>query len=471
MQILSLIPTSIIPFCILLLAAIIELTKESNSKNIVKFNRGFAITTSILVLISLFLLTSSDRTLMIFSGSENLLILGAKNSKSNTNYSSMAHWGYIFACAQMLIFLISSLVCPKIPIVQIKMSRIYLIQAVQIAMSLSININQFIVLAIFCYLILILSVNAHSKSLENDPRMPVRVRTFSLYHSLTVFCLLGALLINKIGVNLSPSVEMLALVFVAVASFTAIGLFPFHSWLVPFIGSPRNTTFLPMFVIQSGLLILYRLYIPLCLENPLALKAGIGFSMIGLVYGTLLLFNEKKLKRIPGYLYITHVCLIVLSIHGLGEGGQLVSVLDGLNILVSLMGLVSVAALLTSRFGAKGVISPKGLASNFPELGICYLLCALSLVGFPGTLGFIEEEIMIESGLEQSLFIISVIALVFTLNGFSCFRLFAKVFFGEKSELVDADFQLLKRERLAIVSIILLLLVNGIFPKAILALL
>jgi formate hydrogenlyase subunit 3/multisubunit Na+/H+ antiporter MnhD subunit len=53
----------------------------------------------------------------------------------------------------------------------------------------------------------------------------------------------------------------------------------------------------------------------------------------------------------------------------------------------------------------------------------------LSLVGFPGTLGFIQEEIMLGEGLEHHAVLIGVIAVALTLNVFSGFRLFARIFY------------------------------------------
>jgi len=170
----------------------------------------------------------------------------------------------------------------------------------------------------------------------------------------------------------------------------------------------------------------------------------------------------------PAYLYLSHISLMVLSVHGLGQTGHLASLLDSINLMIALTGLITVCALLSGRFGMSGILYPTGLSSSFPELAICYLICALSLVGFPGTLGFIEEEVMLESGIEHHLILIGIITASVTLNGFSCFRLFAKIFYGPRLENSDSGLSLVLREKVVLWGLILILIINGFAPQILL---
>jgi NADH-quinone oxidoreductase subunit M len=111
------------------------------------------------------------------------------------------------------------------------------------------------------------------------------------------------------------------------------------------------------------------------------------FSVVGLLDASLLFFSEQRLKRIPECLYLSHVSLMALGALGLGQLGVAASMLDGVNVLIAVVGLIAVCASLTSRFGIRGVWTPTGLGVMFPELAACYLIRVLSLVGFPGTLG------------------------------------------------------------------------------------
>jgi formate hydrogenlyase subunit 3/multisubunit Na+/H+ antiporter MnhD subunit len=111
------------------------------------------------------------------------------------------------------------------------------------------------------------------------------------------------------------------------------------------------------------------------------------------------------------------------------------------------------------------VHSPTGLGPLFPELAVCYLICVLSLVGFPGTLGFIEEEVMLGQGVEHHRGLVGIIAIALTLNGFSSFRLFARIFYGQPFEGRDIETRLSVRERLVIVAVLAALVINGLAPS------
>ena len=139
--------------------------------------------------------------------------------------------------------------------------------------------------------------------------------------------------------------------------------------------------------------------------------------------------------------------------------------LDAVNVLLATLGLLGVCAVLTSRFGARGVKTPTGLGAFFPELAVCYLICVLSLVGFPGTLGFIEEEVMMGEGVGHHNVLVSLFAVTLTLNGFSSFRLFARVFYGQPLFGRGPETALLTRERCVIYCIIFLIVLNGLAPS------
>jgi NADH-quinone oxidoreductase subunit M len=175
--------------------------------------------------------------------------------------------------------------------------------------------------------------------------------------------------------------------------------------------------------------------------------------------------GEARLKRIPENLYLSHVCLMAISVVGLDATSFTSAILDGVNTVIATHGLLGVCALLNSRFGVRGVLVPTGLGIFFPEIAVCYLVCVLSLVGFPGTLGFIEEEVLLGQAVGHNNPLAAVIAIALTLNGFSSFRLFARVFMGQPLLGQDAETKLAPRERLIIYAIVALIVVNGLTPS------
>lgn len=361
------------------------------------------------------------------------------------------------------------LFCSSAPLMRVRMSRIFALQALLIGLIFIHKIEWFLLLGIVITLGFILSVRHDCKSLTDDERRFLRARSFLVYQSVALVCMVISLGLRVLeGAQILPFTSTLGsidLVCLCVASAISMGIFPFHGWVLPFLGSPRATVFLPMLCIQTGLLFFFRIYAPIVSTYSHSSPIFVGIPVVGLLYSALLFFGESRLKRIPGNLYLNHVCLMAITVVGLDATSYTAAILDGVNTMVATLGLIGVCALLTSRFGVRGVISPTGLGSFFPEIAVCYLICVLSLVSFPGTLGFIEEEVLLGQAVGHQNLLVAAIAIALTLNGFSSFRLFARVFMGQPALGQDTETGLLGRERLIIYSILAVILVNGLAPS------
>jgi NADH-quinone oxidoreductase subunit M len=376
---------------------------------------------------------------------------------------------HLATVVSILIFLGGVLFAPSKPLVRVHLSRVFFLQGLLVVLIQSQSMVVFLATAVLLFSFFIISMRYYVSSLPEDDRGALRSSSFSVYHAVTITLLLAALILRGLSaVDVLPvtaALQTLDLVLLSLGAAVAVGLFPFHGWVIPFLGAPRSTVFLPMMCIQAGMLLFFRLYMPIVAEYQSEHLPFLVIPVLGLVYAALLFFGERRLKRIPGYLYISHVCLMAVCVTGLGHLGTTVSLLDGVNVAIAVLGLMGVCSLLTSRFGVRGVLSPTGLGHLFPELAVCYLICVLSLVGFPGTLGFIEEEVMLGQGVEHHHGMVGIIAIALTLNGFSSFRLFARIFYGQPFEGRDVETRLTLRERSVILVVLAALVVNGLAPS------
>ncbi len=382
---------------------------------------------------------------------------------------------YLCSIVSATLFLGAVLFTPSAPLVRVRMSRVYLMQALVFTLIEVQKVSSFLLFGALLLLLFNGAVRHHARSLPEDERGQVRAQAFLWYHGVALAAIGASLvlrLLHDVGLVIPAQVggapgllQTIDLALLCLSSAIVAGIFPFHGWVVPFLGAPRGTIFLPLLCIEVGLLFFFRLYAPIVTQFWSHSFLLIIVPVVGLLYAALLFFAETRLKRIPGYLYLSHISLMALSASGFEEMGMTASMLDGVNVLVAVLGLLGVCALLTSRFGVRGVLAPSGLGALFPELGVCYLVCVLSLVGFPGTLGFIEEEVTIGQGLEHHAFLVGVVAVALTLNGFSGFRLFARIFYGQPVEGRDPETSLSFRERAVIFLILALIVLNGVAPK------
>ena len=376
---------------------------------------------------------------------------------------------HLFSILSVGVLLAGILFSPSAPLVRVRMSRVFGLQALLIGLIHIRSIEWFLVLGALLMLSLILSMRHACKNTVDDDQRLMRARAFTLYQGTAVLCMGVSLLLRCLDamrvLPYSDNLGMVDMVCMCVASTIVMGIFPFHGWVLPFLSSPRTTIFLPMFCIQTGLLFFFRVYAPIVSIYSHHSLLFVGLPVIGLLYASLLFFGESRLKRIPGNLYLSHVCLMAISVVGLDVTSFTSAVLDGVNTLVATLGLLGLCAMLTSRFGVRGVLVPTGLGSFFPEIAVCYLVCVLSLVSFPGTLGFIEEEVLLGQAVGHQNMLVAVIAIALTLNGFSSFRLFARVFMGQPVLGQDGETKLLVRERLIIYAILAVIIVNGLAPS------
>lgn len=376
---------------------------------------------------------------------------------------------YLCSVISSVLFLGGVLFAPAIPLVRVRMSRVFLMQGLLLALIEVHKVTSFLMVGALLILLCIGAARHHARSLNDDARGEMRARTFGRYQWLALTAIFISLSLRALEryhiVQTTPNLQHLDLILLCFASAVVVGLFPFHSWVVTFLGTPRSTIFLPLITIETGMLFFFRVYAPIVSLHFSESLLLLILPVVGLLYASILFFGERRLKRIPGYLYLSHISLMALSADDFGPLGITTSLLNGVNVLIAILGLLGVCALLTARFGVRGVLTPSGLGSRFPELAVCYLVCVLSLVGFPGTLGFIQEEIMLGEGLEHHAILIGVIALALTLNGFSGFRLFARIFYGQPFEGRDTEIGLSLRERAVLLLILVLIVANGLAPS------
>ncbi len=376
--------------------------------------------------------------------------------------------GRFFAVVSMLLFFLAVMFCPSAPVVRLRMSRVYLMQGLLLALAYCDTVSAFLVISISLLTGFVLSVRYHVASVVEDERAELRSRAFTLYQMSAISALLVSLVLRLLDgmgvVHITPWLWWADLCILGLAAAIVVGHFPYHGWVLPFLSAPRSSIFLPMLCVETSLLFFFRIFAPLVVQHDFVTDALLPFPVVGLLYASLLFFSEQRLKRIPGCLYLSHVSLMALGALGLGQLGVAASMLDGINVLIAVVGLIAVCASLTSRFGIRGVWAPTGLGVMFPELAVCYLICVLSLVGFPGTLGFIEEELLLGHGIDRHKFLVSATVVALTLNGFTSFRLFARAFYGQPFYARDPATALLLRERVMMIVIIALIVVNGVAP-------
>jgi NADH-quinone oxidoreductase subunit M len=111
-----------------------------------------------------------------------------------------------------------------------------------------------------------------------------------------------------------------------------------------------------------------------------------------------------------------------------------------------------------------------GLGAHAPRLACFFAVFGLALVGLPGTLGFVAEDLLFHGGLTAQPLIGVALPLATALNAITVFRLYSTLFLGRRAihaiPIADAVF----RERVGLAVTVVLLVAGGLVPSVLVSL-
>ncbi len=285
-----------------------------------------------------------------------------------------------------------------------------------------------------------------------------------------VICAVFLLMLNRVenvyefselyrsAAGLSKATKMIS----SVVMMITLGAFPLHSWVKPLFAAPARYGLAVITRLNIGFVVWCKLYLLIFAGDHFmyeALTFGCGANLL---YASFLLFGERKLSQIVAALYLFHVPLLILAVQMVGHAEERDIALDFANISVAISGLLVILGMLRDRIGAENLDYASGLAISYPFLGIAFLCCLLSLVGFPGTLGFLCSEVILHHFAESTWPVAIAFIVTLALNGYSTFRIFGESFYGNPEQTYRKVFQPVHREKLALAVVLLFLFFSGV---------
>ena len=153
-------------------------------------------------------------------------------------------------------------------------------------------------------------------------------------------------------------------------------------------------------------------------------------SLFTAVYAAGMAAVQRETRRFFSHLLLSHSSLVLL---GLALGTELTltaSLCLWFSVIVSLGGFGLTLRAVEARFGRISLSDYHGLYEHTPALAVCFLLTGLASVGFPGTLGFISTELLVDSAVEASPYVGVIVVAAATLNGIAVMRAYFLIFTG-----------------------------------------
>jgi NADH-quinone oxidoreductase subunit M len=197
---------------------------------------------------------------------------------------------------------------------------------------------------------------------------------------------------------LSPKEQLLCFGAFALAFCIKVPLFPFHTWLPDaHVEAPTaGSVVLASVMLKFGTYGLLRYAIPFFPDAFVRCAPLLNtLAVIGIVYGSLVAFAQKDVKKLIAYSSVAHLGFVVL---GLGmwnvkavDGAMIVNLAHG----ISTGGLFLCIGVIYERRHTRKLDEFGGLATIMPRYFGVFMVMTLASVGLPGTSGFIGEFLVL----------------------------------------------------------------------------
>lgn len=254
-------------------------------------------------------------------------------------------------------------------------------------------------------------------------------------------------------------------------------IFPFHTW------SPNAYAYAPTpasillgaLLLKVGSYGLLKIAIPLFPAGAQLVGPTIGaLAIIGILYGAFAAQSQDDLKKLVAYSSLSHMGFIALGVVAFSTAGITGAVLQMVNHGIIVAGLFFIAHILEQRAGSRDLRDFGGLARRMPFFSFAFMVLGLAALGLPGTNGFVGEFLILNgafgadfgSGLLASyakpFAVVAVLGVLF--GAVYVLRAIGKILFGPADS--GENFEPLHRpERAALISLVALVFLLGIFPQ------
>jgi NADH-quinone oxidoreductase subunit M len=252
-----------------------------------------------------------------------------------------------------------------------------------------------------------------------------------------------------------------------------VPMWPLHSWLpdahveAPTAGS----------VILAGVLLKMGAYGFLRFNLPLFPQATkqmapwmASLAVVGILYGALVAYRQKDVKKLVAYSSVSHLGFVVLGIFALNQQGIAGAILQMVNHGLSTGALFLIVGMLYERRHTRDLEAFGGLWKVMPVLGGMSLVVMLSSAGLPGLNGFVGEFTILlgayGSTVLGSLVFAGLATLGVILAAVYLLHWFQKLFLGpithpENEALKDLSL----REILTLAPILVMIFWIGLYPQ------
>ena len=298
-----------------------------------------------------------------------------------------------------------------------------------------------------------------------DPAHRHQRRVVAVYlGASTLLFAVGVALLVGPGVQ-NTTIEAVAMWLIVVAALVRKGIVPFHAWVPEVFDHGRLGPAILFNAPQVGAYMTVVLIVPRA--SPEMLRTIALLALGTAVYGAALALVQRSARRACGYLFMSQSALVMAGLDCTSvtalAGGLVVWLSAGLGF----AGLARCVLVLEARRGRLDLTGYHGGYDRMPVLAISFLAMGLACTGFPGTLGFIGQELLVDGAVGVFPVMGFAVVIASALTGLAVLRMYFSLFCGRSGVLAHPSLRLGLRPREAwtFVAIVIALIGLGLAPR------
>ncbi|RYE12312.1 MAG: NADH-quinone oxidoreductase subunit M, partial [Rickettsiales bacterium] len=273
------------------------------------------------------------------------------------------------------------------------------------------------------------------------------------------------------SIKLDFRIESLLFILFLISFSVKIPMFPFHLWLPKaHVEAPTTGS-----VLLAGILLKLGSYAFIRFSLFLFPNASLYFAplvmslaLISIIFSSFSTVRQIDLKRIIAYSSIAHMNFLVgglfsNNLQGI-SGSLLLQIAHGL----SSSALFICIGVLYERYHTRNLYYYRGISSVMPIFSVMFFIFNLANLGFPGTLNFVSEFLLIVGIFNYSIIfgLLSLIGVFYSV--IYSMVLISRVLFGQFSKDILYFSDLSRREFLILLKLLTLTIGLGFCPNLLL---
>jgi NADH-quinone oxidoreductase subunit M len=289
---------------------------------------------------------------------------------------------------------------------------------------------------------------------------------------------------QQMPLTLTEQVLIFLAFFIAFA--VKIPMWPVHTWLPDaHVEAPTGgSVILAAIMLKIGGYGFLRFSLPITPDASALLDSMIiTFSLIAIVYIGFVALVQGDMKKLVAYSSISHMGFVTLGMfvifmiaaNPLNVGGSGVRMaLEGSMVQMISHGLISAAMFLSigvlyDRLHSREISTYGGVVNTMPWFAAMVVVFAMANVGLPGTSGFVGEFMVILASFKANFWIALLAALTLIIGASYTLWMVKRVIFGDvQNEGVAKLKDVNKREAWMLGSLVVLIILVGIWPNPLL---